>query len=96
MYQILTLSLSSLVAFFAHHHGEKFLKRRKNIRLILKGYHIHHSLFGAMAIFVGIIFSSGLLMFALLGYGLGNIWQHKYTHNKVNEKGMVFVSRISK
>lgn len=31
-------------------------------------------------------------MFIFIGYGVGNIWQHKNTHNRINEKGLVFIT----
>ncbi len=67
----------------------------KNIQLRIKGYQIHHSFFGALAIILAVFLAGGVYFFAMLGYGLGNIWQHKLAHNQVNEKGLVFISRIA-
>lgn len=91
-----TLFVSGMTSFFGHHFGERFLSknRKRNVRLVLKGYQVHHSVFGLLAILAAFI-SAGYTTFALFGYGLGNIWQHKRTHNKVNEKGMVFITKHS-
>ena len=91
-----TLLGSAFVTYFAHHYGEKFFTRNwtKKVRLIFKGYQIHHSAFGALAIVVALIISNIFATLILFGYGLGNIWQHKKTHNRFNQRGMVFISRM--
>ncbi|MBI4050451.1 MAG: hypothetical protein HY396_00540 [Candidatus Doudnabacteria bacterium] len=96
MTSTITLLTSAVVTFLAHHFGEKFFTRNwtKQIRLTIKGYQIHHSFWGAVAIVIATIFTSGTIMFALLGYGLGSIWQHKKTHNSLSEKGLVFITRV--
>ncbi|PIR97392.1 MAG: hypothetical protein COT91_01655 [Candidatus Doudnabacteria bacterium CG10_big_fil_rev_8_21_14_0_10_41_10] len=87
---------SAVTSFYAHHFAEKFFTRNwtRNIRLIFKGYQIHHSTFGAMAIVVAVIIAGSFFAVVLFGYGLGNVWQHKKTHNKFDQKGMVFISKI--
>lgn len=88
---------SAITSFCAHHAAEKFVTKngRRDIRLVFRGYHIHHSFFGVAAVACALIFASSVYVFVLFGYGIGNIWQHKYTHNKANEPGMVFISKIS-
>ena len=92
----LTLLGSTFIAFFAHHFVEKKLTRNwtRNLRVIIRGYQIHHSTWGAVALVMSIAFTSGLLMMAILGYAIGNIWQHKYTHNRINEPGFIFLSKF--
>ena len=94
MEHFFTLFLTGITSFFGHHLGERILtkNRKKNVRLVLKGYQIHHSFWGLIAIVTALI-STGIYTTALFGYGIGNIWQHKKTHNKANEKGMVFITR---
>ncbi len=89
---------STIISFWAHHFGERFFtgNRTKNIRLVVKGFQVHHSFWGVLVIAIATVFTGGVIMFALLGYGLGNIWQHKKTHNAINERGMVFISKIVK
>ena len=89
-----TFLVSGIASFFAHHAGEKFFTKngKRNIRLVFRGYQIHHSFFGVIAILAAFI-SAGYTTFALFGYGLGNIWQHKRAHNKANENGMVLITR---
>ncbi len=91
----LTLAISAIISFLAHHWGEKFVihKRNKPFRIIIKGYQFHHSCFGVLAIFAAPILASTLIMVAMLGFGIGNLWQHKKTHNSVNEKGFIFISK---
>ena len=97
MEQFFALFLSGTTSFFGHHFGERFLTKngKRNVDLVLKGYRIHHSTFGLLAI-IGALISTGLYAPVLFGFGIGNIWQHKKTHNKINEKGMVFITRHSK
>jgi hypothetical protein len=96
MTMLFTLSLSSFVTFYSHHFAEKFLTQNgvRNFRLILNGYHIHHSVFGLATLFVALIFLSGIMATIFVGYGIGNIWQHKYTHKRVNESGIVFITKL--
>lgn len=96
MTYVITLFTSAIVSFFGHQFAEKFLTRNRtqNIRLIVGGYQIHHSFFGMLAIAIALILAGGSLMSMLFGYGLGNIWQHKKTHNQLNEKGFVFITKI--
>jgi len=95
MEQAVTFLGSAVVAFYSHHYAEKYFTRNwtRNIRLVIKGYQIHHSTWGVLAMAASLVFTSGLMTLALLGYGLGNIWQHKKTHNRINEKGLVFITR---
>ena len=95
MEQTIIFISSGVTAFFAHDWTEKRLTQngKKQIRLVVKGYQIHHSFFGMLAIFYAILVASGGLAAILIGYGLGNIWQHKVTHNRVNENGLVFISK---
>jgi len=97
MEQFFALILTGVTSFFGHHFGERFLecfftRRKKELSLVLKGYQIHHSFFGLLAILTALI-TTGIYTTALFGYGIGNIWQHKRTHNKINEKGMVFITK---
>lgn len=91
------LLLSSLSSFWGHHFGERFLTKNKkrSVRLVIKNYHVHHSIFGVLAIIAAFIAASSFATIALFGFGLGNIWQHKRAHNKANEKGLVFISKIN-
>jgi hypothetical protein len=43
----------------------------------------------------GFLVFTNVVMFIFIGYGVGNIWQHKKTHDRVNEKGLVFITRHS-
>lgn len=97
MEQFFALFLTGITSFFGHHIGERFLTKKgeKKIRLVLKGYQIHHSFWGLLAILTAFI-STGLYATALFGYGIGNIWQHKRTHNKANEKGLIFITKHTK
>ncbi|HYC79570.1 MAG TPA: hypothetical protein VEC17_00930 [Candidatus Binatia bacterium] len=97
MEYILVLLISAAVSFFVH----DFLDRRyigitkRDVKLIVKGYHFHHSFFGAVIIVLALLFTGGGYVTVICcGYGVGNIWQHKLTHNRINEKGMVFVTRF--
>ena len=98
MTEIFAFSLSSIIAFYTHSVAEKFLSRgeKKNVRLIFHGIQIHHSFWGAMIAVIGLIFASGVFATVLFGYGVGNIFQHKVTHNRINEKGMVFLTKVTK
>ena len=91
-----TLSVSMLISFLVHQWGEQYFTRRgtRPIKLVIRGYQVHHSFFGALAILLAPILASGLIVVAALGYGIGNIWQHKKTHNSVNERGFIFISRV--
>lgn len=96
MNSAITLLISTFVTFLGHHFGEWFFNRgrEKRLKLVIKSFHIHHSFFGLATAAIALIFTGGWLMFVLFGYSLGNIWQHKYTHNRLGEKGLVFLSRI--
>lgn len=98
MNQALTLAISAVCTFLGHHLGERYFTRghTRKIRIVLKGYQIHHSFFGILTAAIAIIFTGGWLMFVLFGYSLGNLWQHKYTHNRLGEKGLIFLSKIGK
>lgn len=84
------------LSFYIHDYLDKNYigRNHRDVKLIIRGWHLHHSFFGAIAIVVGAVFLGGSLSLVFVGYGLGNIWQHKLTHNRVQEKGMVFVSRV--
>lgn len=72
-------------------------KKKDKIDLVVKGYHIHHSVWGFLAICYAIFFAGSVAMaVGAVGFGLGNLWQHKNTHNRMNERGMVFIEKISK
>lgn len=92
MEHFFVLLISGVSSFFGHHFGERFFDKNKTAKLVLKGYQIHHSFFGLIALLLAFI-SSGIYALALVGYGIGNIWHHKKTHNNVNEKGMVFITK---
>lgn len=96
--QAIIFTLSAAAAYLGHEVAEWFLKQRtgRKIRLVIKKHQIHHSFFGLMMILLAINFFSGVWAIILYGYGLGNIWQHKITHNRTNESGMVFISKILK
>ncbi len=86
---------SATVSYFAHHWAEAFLKNRgANIRLVVKGYHVHHSFFGALFLLIGIVFTSSVVAAIMAGYGVGNLWHHKITHNRAQEKGLVFLNKL--
>ena len=91
----LSFIISATISYLGHHFGEHFFSKRgtRNINLVFKGYQIHHSTWGALVIALAIIFASGVVASAMLGYGIGNIWQHKKTHNAAKEKGMIFISK---
>lgn len=92
-----TVSITSiLIAWLGHHWGEKIFTRngRRQLKIIIKGYHVHHSCFGIVAIIGALVAASAVSAAMLVGYGIGNIWQHKHTHNRVNEKGFVFISKV--
>lgn len=97
MEHFFALFFSGLGSFFGHHFGERFLTKNgeKDVNLVLKGYQIHHNTFGLLAI-IGALISTGLYATVLFGFGIGNIWQHKKTHNKIGEKGMIFITKHSK
>jgi hypothetical protein len=90
------LVASAGVSFYVHDYLDRnFIGRNKrDLKLIIQGYHFHHSFFGALIIALGLLFSGGYVAVACCGYGVGNIWQHKLTHNRIQEKGMVFISRL--
>ena len=92
----LILLISAVLSFLGHELGEKFFSNggRKKLKLVFKGRQIHHSFWGAVSIAIAMIFTQGAVSIAILGYGLGNIWQHKITHNRVNERGIVFISKV--
>ena len=95
MEQFFVLILSSLSSFWGHHFGERFFDKKRDKCLVIKNYHIHHSVFGILAITAAITMASSFTTLALFGFGIGNIWQHKRTHNKVNERGLVFISKVN-
>ena len=93
--QAVILLISSITSYFSHHFGERVLSGKfRDIRLKFRNYQIHHSFWGVLAIILSVIFLSGNTMVAVIGYGIGNILQHKITHNRVSEKGIVFVTRL--
>jgi hypothetical protein len=96
MIESLVLLTSGITAFFAHNFGERYItdNGQKQVRIIVKGYQLHHSVFGALTILIAIVFLSGTWAVIFFGYGVGNIWQHKITHNRVNENGLVFISKL--
>lgn len=98
MFEYMTILVASAgVSFYIHDFLDKnYIGRNKrDVKLIIRGYHFHHSFFGAIVIVLSLVFSGGgYVMVICCGYGLGNIWQHKLTHNRVQEKGMIFVSRL--
>jgi hypothetical protein len=97
MNYVLVLLLSAVVSFYVHDFlDRKWIGRKKlNLRLIVKGYHFHHSFFGALVILGALLFTGGGFVTVICcGYGVGNIFQHKLTHNRVKEKGMVFVTKF--
>ena len=94
MIPISSMIISMIATYFSHNYAENFLKRKHtDPRLIFKKYQIHHSVWGIVVIVIAFIFTSSIYTFIMVGYGIGNIWQHKVAHNKVNEKGMVFITR---
>jgi hypothetical protein len=92
------LFLSATGASYGFHTAFETLasRRAEPVRLIIGNYHLHHSVLGIFSIIVGIAAWPAVLAPVALGYGVGNIWQHKLVHNKVNEKGLVFVDRFPK
>jgi len=90
------LILSSISAYWSHHFVENFLTNngKKSIRLIIRRRQIHHSFWGIMSIAIALLFTQGFIMLAMIGYGIGNIWQHKLTHNRLGEPGLVFISKV--
>ena len=86
------------IAFLGHEFAERKITNHgaKQVKWIVKGRQIHHSFFGVLFIVFGIIALSGMWTVVFLGYGVGNIWHHKFTHNRVNESGLVFISRMTK
>jgi hypothetical protein len=96
MEHMTVLVASAGVSFYVHDFLDKNYigKNKRDVKLIIRGYHFHHSFFGAMIIALGLLFSGGYVALVCCGYGVGNIWQHKLIHNRLQEKGMVFVSRL--
>ncbi len=95
----LVLLASAGTAFLVHDILDKrwIGRDHANMRLIVRGYHFHHSFFGALIILIALLFTSGGLVTVICcGYGVGNIWQHKLTHNRIKEKGMVFVTKMQR
>ncbi|KKW29499.1 MAG: hypothetical protein A3K06_01490 [Candidatus Doudnabacteria bacterium RIFCSPHIGHO2_01_52_17] len=97
MNYVVTLTLSVSLSFLGHHFAESLLKRRRGSlpRLVLRGYRVHHSFFGALAVVIGLAFAGSYPLLATLGYGIGNLWQHKRAHNQENEKGMTLLTRVT-
>ena len=95
MIYAITLFSSLAISFLSHQFSENFLRRNgSNVRLIIRNYQVHHSFWGMAFIAFALFFATGHYALAMVGYGLGNLWQHKLTHNRVNEKGLVFISRV--
>ncbi|KKW23315.1 MAG: hypothetical protein UY65_C0005G0017 [Parcubacteria group bacterium GW2011_GWA2_51_12] len=96
MEQAVTFTLSVSLSFLGHHLGERLLQvyRKKSPRLVVRGYRVHHSFFGILAVVIGLVFAGSYTMLATLGYGLGTIWQHRWAHNQAKEKGMVFITKV--
>ena len=91
------LFVSAGLSFFIHDYLDKNYigKAKRDIKLILWNLHFHHSFFGALVIALALVFSGGtFLTLVCCGYGVGNIWQHKITHNREKENGMVFITRF--
>lgn len=86
------------IAFLGHEFAERKITKNgeKQVKLIVKGRQIHHSFFGIVFIIFGITALSGMWTVVFLGYGVGNIWHHKFTHNRVGENGLIFISRMIK
>jgi hypothetical protein len=96
MNDALLITAAALVSFSAHDLFESILGRHKHHFVIkIRGYHLHHSFFGMLIAVVGLAYASGIIALICCGYGLGNIWQHKIAHNRVAEKGMVFITKAS-
>ena len=95
MSYVVTFTLSVSLSFLGHHFVENLLKRRRGglPRFVVRGYRVHHSFFGALALVIGLAFAGSYPMLATLGYGIGNLWQHKWIHNRASEKGLVFLTR---
>ncbi|MGE5392502.1 MAG: hypothetical protein ACM3NH_02035 [Candidatus Saccharibacteria bacterium] len=95
---IIAISAFILVAaatFLLHDWLERMLVRKYGeIALVWRGYHIHHSVYGVLAICLALLIGGKALIIGG-GFGLGNLWQHKATHNRQNEKGLVLVTRDS-
>ena len=96
MNEFIATIVSAAATFFAHYAAERLIakKRKKGVRFVLRGYHIHHSFFGIVLLAAALTVAGGIYAFIMFGYGIGNLWQHKYTHNKANEPGMVFIQRL--
>jgi|GEM_PF-6036188 len=93
---IVSFITSASVSFLAHHFAERKLSKgwTKDVRLVFRNYHIHHSFFSALIIAIAFIVTGGIVTFIFIGYGIGSMWQHKFTHNQQSEKGMVFITKI--
>lgn len=94
---ILTIISSTLTSYLIHSFSENFLTRdgKRDIKLIFKGRQIHHSFWAVVVAVIALMFTNGHYTLAMLGYSLGNIWQHKLAHNRAGEPGLVFISRLS-
>lgn len=91
------LIASAGLSFFIHDFLDKNYigKHKRDVKLVVWGVHFHHSFFGALVIALALVFSFGTFATVVCcGYGVGNIWQHKITHNREKEKGMVFITRV--
>lgn len=97
MTEAIAFIIAAGLSFAGHEIGEWYATRgrTRDVRLIIKGFHIHHSFFGLLALVGGFLVFTNVVMFIFIGYGVGNIWQHKKTHDRVNEKGLVFITRHS-
>jgi hypothetical protein len=98
IFDILLTAAVAKISYLIHDKIEKKLTRNwtRNVRLVLFKYQFHHSFFGALFIIIAIFTLSGAVSLICIGYGIGNIWQHKITHNRMNEKGMVFINKVIK
>jgi hypothetical protein len=94
MHEAILLAAAAMVTFAAHDLFELAVNSQKiKFRFIVFGWHFHHSVLGILVGLAGFAFASGGVLLVCCGYTVGNLLQHKVAHNRVNEPGMVFVTR---
>jgi len=89
IYKIILGLIAGIIFTILYELIYKIIKKRrkgKELLLIVKGYHVHHSNIGLIPIVIDIF----LRTYYLLGFGIGIIIWHT-----ISEKRFVFVDKIN-
>ncbi|GEM_PF-890078 len=86
---ILALVIGYLIAYLYEYIAKKIAKSIHKDAIYIKGYKLHHSIYGLVLIALSIFFIQDIKIFLLiLGIGVGIIIQHYFTGD-----GLVLITK---